>query len=77
MTFDLLTSLGVEKLMALVINLYKEQSTIKGFEDSVHDLKDDIATELKVSPDKRDEIMKQLRSEIQSTAADKLKGLFV
>ncbi len=61
--------------MALVVNLYKEQSTIKGFEDSVVDLKDDIATQLKLSPDKRDQVMKEIRSEIEKTASSKLKGL--
>ena len=60
--------------MNLVVNLYKEQSTIKGFEDSVRSLKDDIATHLKASPKKKDETMKELRSEIQKTAAAKLEG---
>ena len=60
--------------MNLVVNLYKEQSTIKGFEDSVRSLKDDIATHLKSSPKKKDETMKELRSEIQKTAAAKLEG---
>lgn len=60
--------------MNLVVNLYKEQSTIKGFEDSVRSLKSDIAKELKNSAQKKDEVMKDLRNEIQQTAAKKLEG---
>lgn len=60
--------------MNLVVNLYKEQSTIKGFEDSVRSLKSDIARELTSSPKKKDDLMKELRSEIQKTAAKKLEG---
>ena len=65
---------GVERLMNLVINLYKEQSTIKGFEESVRSLKSDIAKELKASPNNKEEVVKELRSEIQNAAANKLKG---
>ena len=65
---------GVERLMNLVINLYKEQSTIRGFEESVRSLKSDIAKELKASPKQKDEVMKELRNEIQKTAGKKLEG---
>ena len=61
--------------MNLVVNLYKEQPTIKGFEESVRSLKSDIAKELKASPANKEEVVKELRSEIQSTAAKKLEGM--
>ena len=63
--------------MHLVINLYKEQATIKGFEDSVRSLKSDIAKELASSPNKKDDTMKELRSEIQKTASKKLEGMLL
>lgn len=66
---------GVERLMNLVVNLYKEQSTIKGFEESVRSLKSDIAKELKASPKNKEEVVKELRSEIQNTAAKRLEEL--
>ena len=62
--------------MSLVINLYKEQDTIKGFEESVRTLKNDISNQLKLSPDKKDQVMKDLRTEIQKAAAKRLKGNF-
>ena len=68
---------GVERLMNLVINLYKEQSTIKGFEESVRSLKSDIAKELKSSPNNKEQVVKELRSEIQNTAAKKLEGFLI
>ena len=66
--------LGVDSLLNLVVELYKQQKTIKVFEASVRSLRHDILRELNVPKDKKASTTKKVRDEIQKTARERLHG---
>lgn len=63
---------GVDNLLNLVVELYKQQKTIRAFESSVRSLRDDIMGELKVPKNKKQYASKKVRAEIEKTAKQRL-----
>ena len=66
--------LGVDSLLNLVVELYKQQKTIKAFETSVRSLRHDILKQLNVPHDQKSSTTAKVRDEIQQTARDRLHG---
>lgn len=67
---------GVDSLLNLVVELYKQQKTIKAFESSVRSLRHDILHELNVPQVKKNTATKKVREEIEKTARERLHGKF-
>ncbi|XP_057316900.1 uncharacterized protein LOC130657922 isoform X8 [Hydractinia symbiolongicarpus] len=63
---------GVDSLLNLVVELYKQQKTIKAFESSVRSLRHDILHELNVPQVKKNTATKKVREEIEKTARERL-----
>jgi len=63
---------GVDSLLNLVVELYKQQKTIKAFESSVRSLRHDILRELNVPRDQKSSATSKVRDEIQKTARERL-----
>ncbi|XP_066934660.1 microtubule-associated protein futsch-like isoform X2 [Clytia hemisphaerica] len=63
---------GVDNLLNLVVELYKQQKTIRSFESSVRSLRDDIMKELNVPKYKKQYASKKVREEIEKTAKNRL-----
>ncbi|XP_065660774.1 uncharacterized protein LOC100198865 isoform X4 [Hydra vulgaris] len=66
---------GVDSLLNLVVELYKQQKTIKAFESSVRSLRHDILKELHVPKFQKDQTTKKVREQIQKTARERLRVL--
>ena len=66
---------GVDNLLNLVVELYKQQKTIRAFETSVRSLRDDIMKELNVPKNKKQYASKKVREEIEKTAKQRLHGV--
>ena len=69
-------SKGVDNLLNLVVELYKQQKTVRAFESSVRSLRDDIMRELNVPKYKKQYASKKVREEIERTAKNRLHGEF-
>ena len=67
-------SVGVDNLLNLVVELYKQQKTVRAFESSVRSLRDDIMRELNVPKYKKQYASKKVREEIERTAKNRLHG---
>ena len=65
---------GVDNLLNLVVELYKQQKTVRAFESSVRSLRDDIMRELNVPKYKKQYASKKVREEIERTAKNRLHG---
>lgn len=65
---------GVDNLLNLVVELYKQQKTIRAFESSVRSLRDDIMRELNVPKYKKQYASKKVRQQIERTAKNRLHG---
>lgn len=63
---------GVDNLLNLVVELYKQQKTVRAFESSVRSLRDDIMRELNVPKYKKQYASKKVREEIERTAKNRL-----
>ena len=68
---------GVDSLLNLVVELYKQQKTIKAFETSVRSLRHDILKELNVPHDQKGTATARVRDESQKTARDRLHGEYL
>ena len=67
--------IGVSRLKDLVVELYRQQSTIKAFKDAVAQLREDIVDKLNVPEDQREQVVKEIRNTMKSTAIEELKGI--
>lgn len=67
----------MDSLLNLVVELYKQQKTIKAFETSVRSLRHDILKELNVPRDQKGTATAKVRDEIQKTARDRLHGEYL
>jgi len=63
---------GVDSLLNLVVELYKQQKTIKNFENSVRSLRHDILKELNIPSKDKHAATAKVRNAIQKAAKDRL-----
>lgn len=56
------------------MELYKQKSTIKAFQDTVQQLRKDIVKKLDVPEDQKEQVIKEIRNTMSSAAVEELKG---